>query len=73
MGEAVIPPSLEALLSDLSARLARLERKPPVDIFTIATRPAATAVRTGTIIFVSDAADGSRFQGSDGTNWKTLG
>lgn len=40
--------------------------------YTTATRPAAGAWAGGTI-YVSDAAAGSKFQGSDGTSWVSLG
>jgi len=40
--------------------------------FTLATRPPA-ASWTGGIIFVSDAPRGSKFQGSDGSSWVSLG
>lgn len=41
--------------------------------YTVATQPAATAVAPGTIVFVSDAAAGSKFQGSTGAAWVSLG
>jgi hypothetical protein len=40
--------------------------------YTTATLPAASQ-HTGKIIFVSDAASGAKFQGSDGTSWVNLG
>jgi hypothetical protein len=40
--------------------------------YTTAGRPAASSA-TGGIIFVSDAAAGSKFQGSDGVGWVSLG
>lgn len=40
--------------------------------YTTAARPAA-ASWTGGIIFVSDAAAGAKFQGSDGAAWVNLG
>lgn len=40
--------------------------------YTNATVPAASQ-HTGKIIFVSDAAAGAKFQGSDGTSWVNLG
>ena len=45
----------------------------PHPTFTTATRPAATSKNAGTIIFVSDGAAGSKFQGSDGSSWLGLG
>jgi hypothetical protein len=41
--------------------------------FTTATRPTAAQAGAGAIIFVSDAAAGSNFQGSTGTAWVSLG
>jgi hypothetical protein len=66
--------TLSSIIAELAARVSNArasERGLPV--YTLATRPAATDVQAGTAIFVSDAVDGQRFQGSDGTNWKTLG
>lgn len=40
--------------------------------YTTATRPTASD-HTGGMIFVSDAAGGSKFQGSDGSSWVSLG
>ena len=46
---------------------------PPILPFYITTTiPLATA-HEGAIIYVSDAASGAKFQGSDGTNWVSLG
>ena len=41
--------------------------------YTTATRPTGTAVRPGSIIFVSDGAAGAKFQGWDGSAWVNLG
>ena len=40
--------------------------------YTTATLPAA-ADYPGALIYVSDAAAGAKFQGSDGTSWVSLG
>lgn len=40
--------------------------------YTVATRPAA-ADWPGGIIYVSDAAAGAKYQGSDGAAWVNLG
>jgi len=42
-------------------------------VFTTETLPEPSSVPPGTIVFVSDAADGSQFQGSNGSAWKILG
>jgi len=74
MGEVNLPPDIARMFSDLQTRLAELERRTArAPTYTVATQPAATSVSVGSMIFVSDAADGQRFKGSDGTNWKTLG
>lgn len=44
----------------------------PLMSYTTAERPDATAYE-GSIIYVSDGAAGSRFQGSDGASWVSLG
>lgn len=65
---------LGAIINLLRGRVATLERESTAfPNYTLATRPSAANVRAGTAIFVSDDVDGQRFQGSDGTNWKTLG
>jgi len=47
--------------------------EPPIlPFYTLATIPLATQ-HEGAIIYVSDAASGANFQGSDGTNWVDLG
>jgi hypothetical protein len=46
---------------------------PSVPVYTVATRPTAAAAGQGAIILVSDGGAGSIFQGSDGTNWLSLG
>lgn len=74
MGEVITPPEFVAFIRDLQSQIAELRtrtgRFPP---YTLATRPAATAVTPGSPIFVSDAAPGARFQASDGTSWVSLG
>jgi hypothetical protein len=72
---------LTPLLRDIGFRLNRVSPKDGSETFTapmrlgtytVATRPAA-ATWPGAIIYVSDAAAGARFQGSDGTAWISLG
>lgn len=79
---------IEALISQLKLQLYkfgfRINRVLPKDgteamsnplilaSFTTATRPSAGSW-TGGIIFVSDGAAGSKFQGSDGSAWVSLG
>jgi hypothetical protein len=66
--------SLDGIIKQLGARIARLELGsigPPV--YTTATRPGPTTVRAGTIVYVSDAAAGSKMQYSDGAAWQPLG
>lgn len=41
--------------------------------YTTSTRPTAAAANAGAVIFVSDASGGSKFQGSDGSSWVSLG
>lgn len=58
----------------LVQRLERLEKSiSRAPSYTTATKPTAAAAGVGALIFVSDATDGQRFQGSDGANWKILG
>jgi hypothetical protein len=67
-------PTFASIISELASRVRTLEiQSAGLPVWTLATRPAASSVQAGTAIFVSDAVDGQRFQGSDGTNWKTLG
>jgi hypothetical protein len=57
-----------------SSPAAKLDVAGPVKVGTntTATRPAAAGL-AGAVIFVSDAASGSKFQGSDGSTWLSLG
>jgi len=74
------PTTPESLVAELQrvfqAYGYRLNRMMPQDgsegfvSYTLATRPVG---RTGAIIFVSDAAAGSKFQGWDGSAWVPLG
>lgn len=74
MGEVLSPPELVAFIRDLQGQIAELRtRSGRFSPYTLATRPAATAVTPGSPIFVSDAAPGARFQASDGVTWVTLG
>jgi hypothetical protein len=67
-------PTFASIISELAARVATLElQSAGLPVYVLATQPAASAVQAGTVIFVSDAAPGAQFLGSDGTNWKTLG
>jgi hypothetical protein len=43
-----------------------------IGTFTTATRPTAASY-PGAVIYVSDGAGGSKFQGSDGSSWVSLG
>jgi len=74
-------PHLDGLLRQLGFRVNRVlprdgsERMNgplPLATYTVLTLPAA-ASWTGAIVFVSDAAPGSKFQGSDGAAWVPLG
>lgn len=77
--------SLVTVLSDLFRRvIQRLNLMLPKDgseamtsplvlaTYTTATRPAAADWGAG-VIYVSDGAPGSNFQGSDGSSWVSLG
>lgn len=70
-------PRLSALarMGEMERRLTNLERlvRSTVPTYTAATLPAYGSVRPGTIVYVSDAAAGSRFQGAHTDGWKALG
>ena len=40
--------------------------------YTVATLPAASS-NTGKVVYVSDGGAGTKFRGSDGTSWLSLG
>ena len=75
---------LRSLLETLTGHAARINFAMPLDgsetmirplplaTYTVATLPAA-ASWTGAVIFVSDGAAGTKFRGSDGTSWLSLG
>jgi len=50
----------------------KFESPPILPFYTLATIPLAT-LHEGAIIYVSDAASGANFQGSDGAAWVNLG
>ena len=70
--EVTSPEALQELNQALR-EIVRQINLPELPVYTAATRPAATAVRQGTVIFVSDGGVGSVFQGSNGTAWVSLG
>lgn len=65
------PAYTEVLTVGSTGDLTARSLKPST--FTTATKPTAASVGAGAIIFVSDGAAGAKFQGSDGTNWLSLG
>lgn len=66
-------PDLVEVIRALSDRIAAVEaRSYSLPSYTTAGRPAASSVPRS-LIFVSDAAAGSKFQGSDGAAWVALG
>jgi len=64
-------PDLLRIIQDLKARVQSLANTQATPTYTTATRPGTRAA--GTIIFVSDASAGSKFQGWDGASWVSLG
>lgn len=62
-----------AVYAALNSLIAQLERGMPAPNYVTATKPAATSVPPGTIIFVSDGGAGAVFQGSTGSAWVNLG
>jgi len=63
-----------ARVGELDRRIANLERASgAAPTCTVATRPAYTDVRPGTIIYVSDGASGAHFQGATASGWVNLG
>jgi hypothetical protein len=74
MSENRSSPTLPSIIAKLSSRVRTLEiQNAGLPVFTTATKPGATTVQAGTMIFVSDAGAGSKFQGSDGSSWVSLG
>jgi hypothetical protein len=73
MGAYLSPPDIAAVIQRLDARILALENmRGAVPQYTTATMPQAGAAPQ-TIIYVSDAAAGAKFQGSNGTAWVSLG
>lgn len=62
-------PFTQAMVLDANSNLA-VTGSVTIGSFTTATRPAHAA---GKMIYVSDASAGSKFQGSDGSSWVSLG
>jgi hypothetical protein len=72
MGEYREDGDLVADIKELQQRISALANSQGRSLYLVADRPAPST-RTGLIIFVPDAAAGSKFQGSDGTSWVSLG
>ena len=72
MAEYRLPPDIVAVIAKLRERVANLENTQLPPKYTAATLPAASTV-TGLIVYVSDGAVGSKFQGSNGVGWVSLG
>jgi hypothetical protein len=64
---------LENFLRETLDRLGVRPSSLRLPTYTTATRPAATTANAGMPIYVSDAAAGSKYQGSDGSAWVSLG
>jgi hypothetical protein len=64
---------LQAFIRETLDRLGVRPASLRLPTYTTATRPAATTANAGMPIYVSDAAAGSKFQGSNGTAWVSLG
>jgi hypothetical protein len=74
MSDYLTQPTLPGQFAALASRIAMLERAVLANVtYTLATRPAATTVPAGTIIYVSDGGAGAVFQGSTGAAWVNLG
>lgn len=75
MGHYNSDPSLLKVIQDLKKRIQALENTQSFGTYTTASRPPSANVAGGTIIYVSDATSGSRFQGWDSTAgaWVSLG
>ena len=67
------PTSQANLLAGVTALVDALEQRLPARTFTTATKPAASSVPVGTIIYVSDGGAGAVFQASNGSAWINLG
>jgi hypothetical protein len=64
---------LQAFIRETLDRLGVRPASLRLPTYTTATRPPATTANAGMPIYVSDAAAGSKFQGSNGTAWVSLG
>lgn len=75
MGQYNERPNFLNIIKDLKRRLQALENTQQAPTYTSATRPGDGKVTGGTIIFVSDATAGQRYQGWDATAaaWVPLG
>jgi len=65
--------SPENVVQAIASAFNMLEHNFSFPNYTTATKPAATAVAPGTVIYVSDGGAGAVFQGSTGAAWVNLG
>jgi len=80
MGQLIRHDDTARFIDSIEQRVQALERitagalsgSMRVPIYTMGTLPSA-ADHMGGLVFVSDAAPGARFQGSDGIDWVELG
>jgi hypothetical protein len=64
---------LENFLREMLDRLGVRPSSLRLPTYTMATLPPATTANAGMPVYVSDAAAGSKYQGSDGSAWVSLG
>lgn len=74
MGEYRVPPhDINDVIKKLKKQIQSLVNTQATPVFTTATRPAASQVMPGKIIYVSDGGAGNVFQGWNGSSWVSLG
>jgi hypothetical protein len=66
---------LDNALTNIEEAIRKMTLVQPFRIiqYTAATLPTPASDYTGCIIYVSDGAPSTRFRGSNGTSWVTLG
>lgn len=67
------PSDMADVVHALNALIDVLEQRLPARTYTTTTKPDATTVPVGTIIYVSNGAPGAVFQASSGSAWINLG
>lgn len=73
IGNLATEGDLEQWVKRLLDRLGVRAGASRVPVFTVASLPAAAPENEGVLVYVRDGAAGTKWRGSNGSSWDTLG